>query len=68
MQHRGLLFHPDDDPVDITLIANGEKLFGDQEAAEARSTIDQLFTALGETVYEAAYPIMMNACGQRLDA
>ena len=52
----------------MVLIANGEKLFGDQEAAEARSTIDQLFTALGEAVYEAAYPIMMNACGQRLDA
>ena len=68
MQHRGFLFHPDDDPADIILIATGEKLFSDQEAAEARSTIDQLFATLGETVYEAAYPIMMNAFGQRLDA
>ena len=68
MQQRGLLFHPDDDPADMLLIATGEKLFSDQEVAEARSTINRLFTALGETVYEAAYPIMMNACGQRLDA
>lgn len=68
MQSRGLLFHPDDDPAEMILITTGEKLFSDQEAAEARAAIDQLFTALGETVYEAAYPIMMNACGQRLDA
>ncbi len=68
MQHRGLLFHPDDDPTDMILIATGEKLFSDQEAEEARSAIDQLFATLGEAVYEAAYPVMMNACGQRLDA
>lgn len=68
MQRRGLLFHPDDDPTDMILIATGEKLFSDQEAVEARAAIDQLFASLGETVYEAAYPIMMNACGQRLDA
>jgi hypothetical protein len=30
--------------------------------------LDQLFAALGDGVYEAAYPVMMNACGIRLDA
>ncbi|NJM12229.1 MAG: hypothetical protein HC889_10390 [Synechococcaceae cyanobacterium SM1_2_3] len=68
MQQRGLLFHPDDDPADIIVIASGEKMLSDQEADEARAVIDQLFAALGENVYEAAYPVMMKACGQRLDA
>lgn len=68
MQQRGLLFHPDDDPADIIVIDNGEKMFSDQEADEARSAIDRLFVILGEDIYEAAYPIMMKACGHQLDA
>lgn len=68
MQCRGLLFHPDDDPADIIVIQSGERMFNDREIQETRSVLDTLFAALGDDVYEAAYPIMMNACGIRLDA
>ena len=68
MQCRGLLFHPDDDPADIMLIRNGDRMFCDREIQEARFVVDALFAALGDGIYEAAYPVMMNACGIRLDA
>lgn len=68
MQCRGLLFHPDDDPADIIVIRSGESMFDSREIQEARSVLDQLFAALGADVYSAAYPIMMKACGKRLDA
>lgn len=68
MQCRGLFFHPDDDPADIIVIRSGERMFNDREIQETRSVLDTLFAALSDDVYEAAYPIMMNACGIRLDA
>ena len=68
MQCRGLLFHPDDDPADIIVIRSGERMFNDREIQETRLVLDTLFAALGDDVYEAAYPVMMNACGIRLDA
>lgn len=68
MQCRGLLFHPDDDPADIIVIQSGERMFNDREIQETRSVLDTLFAALDDDVYEAAYPVMMNACGIRLDA
>jgi len=68
MQCRGLLFHPDDDPADIVVIQSGERMFRNRETEEARFVLDALFAVLGDGVYEAAYPVMMNACGIRLDA
>ena len=68
MQCRGLLFHPDDDPADIIVIQSSERMFNDREIQETRSVLDTLFAALGNGVYEVAYPVMMNACGIRLDA
>ena len=68
MQCRGLLFHPDDDPADIVVIQSGERMLRNRETEEARFVLDALFAALGDGVYEAAYPVMMNACGIRLDA
>ncbi|TVR63371.1 MAG: hypothetical protein EA420_07555 [Candidatus Competibacteraceae bacterium] len=68
MQCRGLLFHPDDDPADIVVIRSGEPMFRNREIEEVRFVLDELFAALGNDVYEAAYPVMMNACGIRLDA
>ena len=68
MQCRGLLFHPDDDPADIVVIQSGERMFQNRETEEVRFVLDALFAVLGDGVYEAAYPVMMNACGIRLDA
>ncbi len=68
MQCLGLLFHPDDDPADIFVIRSGERLFRNRETEEVRFVLDELFAALGDDVYKAAYPVMMNACGIRLDA
>lgn len=68
MQCRGLFFHPDDDPADIIVIRSGDRMFCDREVQEARFVVDALFASLGDGVYEAAYPVMMNACGIRLDA
>jgi hypothetical protein len=68
MQCHGLLFHPDDDPADIVVIQSGEPLFRNREIEEVRFVLDELFAGLGDGVYEAAYPVMMNACGIRLDA
>ena len=68
MQCRGLLFHPDDDPADIVVIQSGERMLRNRETEEARFVLDALFAVLGDGVYEAAYPVMMNACGIQLDA
>lgn len=68
LQSTGLLFHPDDDPNDIVSIREGGKVFSDVEVAEARFVIGELFTELGDNIYEAAYPVFMNAMGVQLDA
>lgn len=69
MQCSKLLFHPEDDPADIIRIANGERLFSDEEVKEIRFLMNKLEEAIGhDKVIEAAYPIFMNAFGNRLDA
>lgn len=54
--------------ADIVVIQNGERMFRNRETEEVRFVLDELFAALGDGVYSAAYPIMMNACGIRLAA
>ncbi|MBD5804502.1 hypothetical protein AZOA_39450 [Azoarcus sp. Aa7] len=68
MQVDGLMFHPDDDPAEISRIADGKRVFTDEEAAEVRFVLSALFSALGDEVYEAAYPVVMKSAGLRLDA
>lgn len=68
MQAKGLIFHPDDDPDEIVNICDWQKTFSESEVSELRFLINELFNALGDDVYEAAYPIFMNAIGQHLDA
>jgi len=65
---RGLLFHVDDDPAEIIDASTGKRTFSDEEAATLRIMIVRLFRKHGDDVYEAAYPIFMNAAGMRLDA
>lgn len=69
MQCSNLLFHPEDDPVDIIRIASGERLFSNSEVKELRFLLNELEEGIGhEKVIEAAYPIFMTACGIQLDA
>jgi hypothetical protein len=68
LSKRGLLFHVDDDPAEIIATSTGERAFSDEEAAALRAMIAKLFRRHGNDVYEAEYPIFMNAVGMRLDA
>lgn len=69
MQCSSLLFHPEDDPADIIRISNGEQMFSTNEVNELRFVLNELEEGLGhERVIEAAYPIFMNAFGNKLDA
>jgi len=59
MQVNGLMFHPDDDPADIIRPDGEGSMFSAHEEAEVRSVMDQLFDALHDEVYDAAYPVVM---------
>jgi len=60
----GLLYHPDDDPSEIMSIADGARIFSDEEAEELRSTVAEMFKLKGDEVYEAGAPIFRAAIGQ----
>ncbi len=69
MQCSNLLFHPEDDPVDIVHISSGEQFFTNDEVSELRFVLNELEEGLGhDKVIEAAYPIFMKAFGNQLDA
>jgi len=69
LQCSNLLFHPEDDPVDIFRISSGERLFSNNEVNELRFLLNELEEGIGhEKVIEAAYPIFMHAFGNQLDA
>ena len=69
MQCSKLLFHPEDDPADIIRISSGERMFSATEVSELRFLLNELEENLGhEKVIGAAYPILMNAFGNQLDA
>ncbi len=68
LQTKGLMFHPDDDPAEMVRIGDWQNIFSESEVSEVRFVMNELFTNLGDAVYEAAYPIVMNAYGLHLDA
>ncbi|MDP1559074.1 MAG: hypothetical protein Q8K59_12865 [Nitrosomonas sp.] len=69
MQCSSLLFHPEDDPADIVRISSGERIFSTNEVNELRFVLNELEEGIGhEKLIEAAYPIFMNAFGNKLDA
>jgi hypothetical protein len=69
MQCNGLLFHPEDDPADIVVITDNERMFSNAEVQELRFLLGELEENLGhDKMIEAAYPIFMNAVGLQLDA
>lgn len=63
LANEGLLFHPDDQPEEIVQIPDGSRAFSDQEADHLRHTLNTLFSVLGDSVYEAAYPAFMRSAG-----
>jgi hypothetical protein len=68
MSERELLFHPDDLPKDIIIIATGEPTFSPGECKKTADILDAMFELHGDDVYEAAYPVFMQRMGIRLDA
>ena len=59
MSKRGLLFHPDDSPVEIVSIATNKQIFNSTECRKLERIIDDMFQAFGNQVYESAYPFFM---------
>jgi hypothetical protein len=68
MSNRGLLFHPDEDPADMIHVAEDRPLFTVDEADSVRNILTDMFDSFEDQVYEACYPIFMNAWGIPLDA
>lgn len=68
MSEHDLLFHPDDLPQDIFVIATGAKTFSPDECSKAGSILHTMFELHGDDVYEAAYPAFMKCMDIRLDA
>ena len=64
MQKADLLFHPDDDPQDIVLIATNKPIFSTAEVTAVREIMGQLFESFGNSVYEACYPVVMESYKQ----
>jgi hypothetical protein len=63
-----LIFHPDDAPESIVLIATNERSFTDDECQKLNSIIFKMFNKFNDDVYEAAYPFFMKSMGVQLDA
>lgn len=57
-QRQQLLFCIDDDPYSVTRIADGQRTFTDQEAAEVTKAIAALFSFHGDAVYELAFSVV----------
>ena len=61
MLRANLLYHPDDDPKDVISLRTGRRLFHRSEAIKLRKIIKEMFSAHGDSVYEAALPVFHEA-------
>ena len=69
MQCSKLLFHPEDDPAELSASQAVNVSFSDDRGKELRFLLNELEEGIGhEKVIEAAYPIFMNASAYQLDA
>jgi hypothetical protein len=68
LSRQELLFHPDDDPAEITSVVDGAVTFSVVEVKELRKVLDKMFAMNGDRVYDAAYPVFMKRMGLRLDS
>jgi len=63
MSHLRLLFHPDDSPDQIFLIATGERMFSTSECQQLNEIVKDMFVRFEDKVYHAAYPAFMDCIG-----
>ena len=69
LQEQDLLFHPEDDPIDIIKITNGSPTFTSLEVSELYFYMNELENGIGhDQVIEAAYPVFMSAFYLPFDA
>ena len=68
MAQADLLFHPDDAPEAIVDARNGERVFSDAECRDLREKLHAMFAALGDGVYEAAWPVFRTALREMISA
>lgn len=68
MALRGLLFHPEDRPRDIIVIATGKPTFSRGECAKLDLIMTDMFGRFGDGVCQAAYPVFMKQAGLRAEA
>jgi hypothetical protein len=58
MHKQGLLFHPDDNPHEITGIADGKPTFTQTECEEVTQALQLMFLNHGDAVYELAMDVV----------
>ena len=63
MSVRGLIFHPEEAPREMQLVATGERMFNVEECAKLEVILSTMFTTFGDGVVDAAYPIFMRKAG-----
>lgn len=64
MSARDLIFHPEVSPGEVVRIADGGRLFDDEECKKLERTLSAMYDKFGDGVIEAAYPIFMKKAGQ----
>ena len=63
MLRANLLYHPDDDPIDVVSLQTGRRPFHRAEGIELREIIKDMCSAHGDSVYEVALPVFHEALG-----
>lgn len=63
MLRANLLYHPDDDPIDVISLQTGRRLFHRAEVIKLREIIKHMFSVHGDAVYEVALPVFHEAIG-----
>jgi hypothetical protein len=63
MAQRNLLFHPEDSASTIFRVADGARLFTDDESELVDGVLAEMFAEHGDKVIDACYPIFMKKAG-----
>jgi len=63
MSLRDLLFHPEDSPREIVNVVDGSRIFTDGECADVERILSDMYSAHGDDVLAACYPIFMRKAG-----